>query len=344
MVKASNMSRVSSQAVKDTKQSAELSIIIVNCNSTAYLRKCLTSLRRNVSKAAVEIIVVDNASTRDDPGHVLAEFPEARLIRAKMNLGFARANNLGCDSSQGAYLLFLNPDTKILGNAIETMLDHLRILPDAGIVGCKLFNADGSVQTSCIQRFPTVLNQALNIEWLRQRWPRCRLWDIAPLCSDQSQAVPVQVISGACLMITREVFEKVGKFCEDYFMYGEDADLCYRVGKAGLKVYYVPDASVVHIGGGSSKESGRNQEADVMQRRAILRFCRRTRGPVYALAYRIVIGLVAALRLGIYPVLMLFRGRRFRVEIVRSDPDRWFAILKWAMGLDSGPAKQSQTS
>lgn len=304
----------------------------------------MTSLHANMSSEGKEVIVVDNASTQDDPGPVLAQFPEARLIRANMNLGFARANNLGYEYSQGAHLLFLNPDTEILGNAIETMLHHLRILPDAGIVGCKLFNADGSVQTSCVQRFPTVLNQALNIECLRKRWPECRVWDIAALCSNQNEAVPVQMISGACLMIRREVFKNVGKFCEDYFMYGEDADLCYRVGKAGLKVYYVPEATVIHFGGGSSNESGRNQNADVMQRRAILRFCQRTRGPIYAVAYRISVGLAVALRLGIYPVLRLFRGRRFRSEIVRSGPERWFAVLKWAIGLDGSPARPGHAS
>lgn len=314
----------------------ELSIIIVNFNSTAYLRKCLTSLRNTALTGQLEIIVVDNASTRDDPGQLVAEFPGIRLIRSAANMGFARANNLGYSCSRGAYLLFLNPDTEVLGNAIDTMLACLRSLPEAGIAGCRLLNADGSVQSSCVQRFPTILNQAWNIEYLRQHWPSLSFWGIAPLYTHPSHPVPVQVISGACLMIKRELFEKVGKFCEEYFMYGEDVDLCYQVSALGSTAYYIPDASVVHFGGASTKVAAGNPWAEIMQRRAKLLFCRRTKGAVYAWSYRVAIGLAAALRLGIYPLLKCFPEGPLRNGIIRSTPERWIAVLKWSMGLDRG--------
>lgn len=312
----------------------ELSIIIVNCNSTAYLRKCLASLRRNALGNEPEIFVIDNASMCDDPGQLVAEYPEVRLIRSEVNLGFARANNLGFEYSRGAYLLFLNPDTEIVGDAIGTMLARLRSLPDAGIMGCKLLNADGSVQTSCIQRFPTILNQALNIEYLRQRWPKLRLWGIAPLYSHPSQPVQVQVISGACLMIKRDVFEKVGKFCEDYFMYGEDADLCYRVREFGGKAFYTGEAMVTHYGGGSTNRKDANHWAAVMQRRAILQFLRRTRGPVAAAAYRATMTIAAAVRLVAFALLAPLRAHAAEKGLVCATAGKWIAVLKWAVGLD----------
>jgi GT2 family glycosyltransferase len=312
----------------------ELSIIIVNYNSLAYLEKCLASIRRNVDGVTLEIVVVDNASSCEDLERLNSEFPEIILVLSRTNLGFAKANNLGFTHCKGAYLLFLNPDTEIVGAAIQVMLSHLRTLPDAGMIGCKLLNADGSVQTSCIQRFPTVLNQALNMEYLRLRWPHFKLWGISPLFNNPLCPVDVQVISGACLMIKREAFENAGKFSEEYFMYGEDADLCYKIRQIGFKAFYTADASVSHYGGGSTKRTKGTQWSYVMQRRAILRFFEKTRGPRYARIYRITMGFMAVCRLAMFALLLPLR--RFRVEgrMIRSNPRTWIAILKWSFGLE----------
>lgn len=131
----------------------ELSIIIVNWNSLAFLRACLVSVYQHIAEIPFEVIVVDNASPEDDIDSLKQRFPDVQLIKSVVNLGFAGANNLGFKESKGDYVLFLNPDTQLIGNAIETMLDQAKLLPDAGVVGCKLLNTDLSVQTSCIQRF-----------------------------------------------------------------------------------------------------------------------------------------------------------------------------------------------
>ena len=314
--------------------SPELSIIFVNWNSLDYLRESLQSIYTATVGIDFEIIVVDNASSRDDATQLKAEFPRVTVVRSEKNLGFARANNLGFQQSSGKYVLFLNPDTKVIGPAIATMLGHLKSLPGAAVVGCKLLNSDGSVQTSCVQRFPTILNQILDVEFLRRRWPRWRIWGIAPLFSDAPEPAEVEVVSGACLMIERDAFERAGMFNQEYFMYAEDVDLCCQVHKLGRKVYYTGEARVVHYGGGTSKQRKGNQWVAVMQRQAILKFCQNTRGRFYAEAYRVAMGINAACRLALLALVLPFRRLAAENQIVHPTLGKWLGVLKWAIGVD----------
>src|SRR5260370_32513344 len=217
----------------------DLSIIFVNWNSVGFLRECLKSIYARPPAFSHEIIVVDNDSPDKDAHALKQEFPSARVIESKANLGFAGANNLGYRSSSGEFLLFLNPDTEVLYDSIETLMETIKAIPDVGIVGCRLLNTDGSIQTSCIQTFPTILNQVLDIEALQVRWPGCPLWNIAPLFSKSTSPASVEVISGACMMVRREVFEKTGVFCEDYFNFSADLGLCHKSLSLEFENYYV---------------------------------------------------------------------------------------------------------
>src|SRR5579872_7241306 len=212
----------------------ELSIICVNWNSVDYLRECIASVYEFTRDISFEIIVVDNASSQEGVDALKEKFPEVTLIKSAKNLGFAGANNLGFRRSSGAYVLLLNPDTKLISPAINVMLEHMKSLTDAGIVGCKLLNTDLSVQLTAIQKFPTILNQVFDLEYLQLRWPRCPLWEIAPLFSTSVKVIKVEVISGACMLLRRQVFQQVGMFSEEYFMYAEDIDLNYKVKSAGF--------------------------------------------------------------------------------------------------------------
>ncbi len=232
----------------------ELSIVIVNWNSLDYVRECIQSIYEHTIGINFEIIVVDNASTKGDVDTLKMMFSELIIIKNQKNLGFARANNMGCRQAKGAYVLLLNPDTKLVGSAINTLLEHIRSLPDSGIVGCRQVDPDLTVQTTSIQKFPTILNQLLNIEYLRLRWPDFRLWDIGPLFRENLHPVKVDVIPGACMLFRRELFEQVGMFSEDYFMYAEDIDLNYKIAKIGYKNYYISDALIIHYGGKSSSQ------------------------------------------------------------------------------------------
>src|ERR1700730_8165906 len=211
----------------------EISIIFVNWNSLNYLRECIASIYEHTHGIAFEIIVVDNASPEGGVDALKEEFPDLVLIKSGENLGFAGANNLGFKQSKGKCVLFLNPDTRLLNPAINIMLQALHSLPGAGIVGCKLLNGDLPVQTSSIMKFPGILNQVLQSEVLRLRWPSFPLWNIGPLFSSNPEPVKVEAITGACMMMRRDVFEKVGMFSEEYFMYAEDVDLCWKITRAG---------------------------------------------------------------------------------------------------------------
>jgi len=178
----------------------DLSIIIVNWNSKEYLRKCVGSILTGTRGLDFEIIVIDSASFDGCAEMLRNEFPRVRFIQSQENLGFAKANNLAFQSAIGEFLLFLNPDTEIVGPAINLLHSALKELPDAGAVGGKLLNSDGTVQTSCVQAFPTILNQCLSAEALRQLTPKARLWGMRAIFENGGKPSEVEMISGACLI------------------------------------------------------------------------------------------------------------------------------------------------
>ena len=312
----------------------DLSIIFVNWNSVGFLRECLKSIYARPPAFSHEIIVVDNDSPNKDAHALKQEFPSARVIESKANLGFAGANNLGYRSSSGEFLLFLNPDTEVLDDSIETLMETVKAIPDAGIVGCRLLNTDGSIQTSCIQTFPTILNQVLDIEALRMRWPACPLWNIAPLFNESTSPTSVEVISGACMIVRRGVFEKAGLFSEDYFMYAEDLDLCHKVRDLGLKNYYVGSAEVLHHGGKSSIQKPVSQWSTTMKMNSMEKFCSKTRGRLYACLYRTSIGATSLVRLLVIGLLRPLRSLGIKTLSAGNAWAKWCAILRWAIGLD----------
>lgn len=315
----------------------DVSIIFVNWNAEHYLREAIASVYEFTSGLTFEMIVVDNASPAGGVDAIGEEFPEVQIIKSRQNLGFAKANNLGFGHSRGVAVLFLNPDTRLVSPAINVMLQELKALPEAGVLGCKLLNTDLSVQTSCIQKFPTLLNQVLDAEALQRRWPGCPLWDIRPLLEAESGPVRVEVISGACMMLRRPVFERVGLFSEDYFMYAEDLDLCFKTKHAGLGNYLVGRATVVHHGGGSSRQSSANEWSTTMKQKAIQHFCAKTRGRVYASAYRATMACVAAVRLALIGVMSFAGILRCDKERLRFASQKWNAVFKWAVGLYDPP-------
>jgi len=315
----------------------DLSIIIINWNSKAYLRECLKSLAGSANILECEILVIDNASYDGSALMVATEFPRVTFIQSDRNLGFSGGNNRAARQAKGDFLLFLNPDTVGEGDALVKLVQTLRRLPDAGIVGARLLNSDRTLQTSCVQSFPTVVNQVLDCELLRRCFPRSSLWGMAALFGDSLEPVPVEAISGACLMIKREVFERLGGFDERYFMYSEDIDLGFKVHQAGYKCYYMPTATVIHHGGGCSRNA-RSAFSNVMIRESVYRFMRLHRGRLAAGCFRLSIGISALLRL---PVAMA-------IWLVRKEPGlnaaasvrKWISIFRWSLGMESWSAKQ----
>lgn len=311
----------------------DLSIIIVNWNSSAYLEKCLDSVYANTRGLSFEVIVVDNASF-DGCGEMLARrFPKAKFIQSQVNMGFSGANNRGFGESSGRNLLFLNPDTEVSVGALPAMLTALERTPHAGVIGARLLNSDGSVQSSCIQKFPSFLSHIIDTDFLRTSFPRLRCWGSWHLYEKQSGPVAVDMISGACMMVRRSSFEKVGLFSTDYFMYAEDLDLCFKFYQAGFRNHYLDQAAVVHHGGVSSSAAEMDYISTVLIRDSVWKFFSLRHGRRYAMAYRTTVVLASMLRCSILGgILMLTLGRCHRVQCALF---KWAAVFRWGIGIAS---------
>ena len=311
----------------------DLSIIIVNWNSSGYLEKCLKSIVDNTSGISYEIIVVDNASY-DGCDRVVNRYSGvATLIQSGSNLGFARANNLGYRHSTGDVLLFLNPDTEISGDALQEMYRTSISLRDAGGIGCKVLNSDGTIQTSCIQAFPTIANQLLDAEFLRRLFPKLRFWGMRPLFEACDSPVEVEVIAGSCLMAHRVAFQKAGFFSEEYFMYGEDLDLCYKLRGCGYRNYHTGGASVVHHGGGSTKSTGERSFSSVRMRDSVAKFLRKSRGNLYTRIF--VFSLQFASLARIVLLLILYPAALLKLldkTTLINGLAKWKNIFLWSIG------------
>jgi GT2 family glycosyltransferase len=318
--------------VENTAMPVDMSIIIVNWKSAHYVQKCLESIYKDMSALLFEIIVIDNASYDSCDTMISEQYPTVRFIQSSFNLGFAGANNKAYKQSCGKTLLFLNPDTEIIGQAITMMHRLLWETPEAGAIGCTLLNTDGTLQASCIQAFPTILNQLLDAEALRRHFPVLSLWGMRPLFERSEIPLPVEVVSGACLMVKRNAFESAGLFSTDYFMYAEDTDLCYKIRSSGLVVYYTAEASVVHHGGGSSKLRGRDYFAAVVMQESLFRFMIKCHGKLYGYLYRITMGSAALFRAAILISLIILIPRRSVHEALRISLGKWIKIFRWSIG------------
>lgn len=301
----------------------ELSIIILNWRSKDLLRDCIQSIKSETRNITFEVIVVDGASY-DGAGEMLAqEHPDVRFFQLDENGGFAKGNNRAARHAQANTLLFLNPDTIVLDHAIEKLFAAFSRDETIGIAGLKLLNSDKSIQTSAVQPFPNISNQVLDFDLFLNTFPTFPLWGNAALY--QNNPAPVQVISGACLMIQKELFEKVGGFNEAYFMYAEDAHLCWDARRLGFKVMYLPVGEVIHHGGGSSSGKKVSSFASRTFRHSVYLFLQRTRSPFYAELYRYSIWLCAVTRLSCLSVINLLRPNR-----VANSIEKWKNAMLWA--------------
>jgi GT2 family glycosyltransferase len=305
----------------------DLSILIVNWKSAHYLGPCLRSVYQNTAGLDFEVIVLDNASYDGSAELVRTDFPNVIFVQSEENLGFTKGNNVAFRYAVGDTILLLNPDTEVLPDAIPHLFSQLHAIPDAGAIGCRLLNSDGSTQTTCVQAFPTLWNQILDIGLLKRTFPTWNLWGMRPLFRNPESPVAVDMICGACIMIKRALFEKVGLLSTEYLMYGDDLDLCYKIKRAGYAVYYTGEAAVTHHGGKSSG-SLKQGLADLWIRVAAYKFLVATRGEAYGNLYRATLAVCATVRLALSCCLLPF-GRGAAPFL------KWKRILQWSMGIDS---------
>jgi GT2 family glycosyltransferase len=231
----------------------DLSIIIINWNTKFLLEDCLASIFNSNSSIDHEVIVVDNFSTDGSIEMIKSKFPSVVLIENSENLGFCRAANKAIRISKGENLLILNSDTKIFTGSLDALVKFTKDHLDAGAVGPMLINPDGSLQYSC-RRFPSFIMGTIH----------AFLGFVSPSNSytksymmidwDHKTEREVGWISGAAMFLRKKAVLDVGLFDENYFMYVEDVDICYQLWKKGWKVYYCPQAKIMHYIGESSRQ------------------------------------------------------------------------------------------
>ncbi|SHM44642.1 Glycosyltransferase, GT2 family [Fibrobacter sp. UWB7] len=230
------------------------SVIIIAYNSCDFIPACLKSVRDACEGIDSQIIVLDNGSTEPIIPEIKNFFPEVEWIDSKENLGFGKGCNLAEKHATKPYLFFINPDTIISKNAFREMLKFMEEHPEAGTVGCRILNEDGTLQWACRRSFPTIVSAVSKTIGLAAMFPKSKtLASYNMTYADPDEMIEVDAISGSFFCIRRDVYEKLNGFDEDYFMYGEDLDLCFRTKQMGLKNYYTPVTNILHFKGQSCR-------------------------------------------------------------------------------------------
>jgi hypothetical protein len=230
-----------------------ITVVIVSYNTHDILRNCLDALYRNSREIDMEVIVVDNASHDGTPDMIRAEFPMVRLIVNSMNSGFAAANNQAYAVSSGRYIVLLNPDAYLRPSSLANGIAFMDRNPLCGLCGGKIISPEGRLEPSA-RRFPSALSKLLTISGLSWRFsgsPVINRHEFGGFSHDRP--MEVDWVPGTFTIVRREMLENIGFFDERFYLYYEETDLCLRAKKEGWKVYFIPDAEVMHIGGASSK-------------------------------------------------------------------------------------------
>jgi len=236
-----------------------LSVIIVNYNVKNYLEQCLYSVQKAAIGIDIEIYVIDNNSVDGSVEMVRNSFPDVKLIANTDNKGFATACNQGLELSAGKYALLLNPDTVVSDNSFSACIQFMETHKDAGALGVRMINGQGQFLPESKRSLPTPLISFYKIFGLSALFPKSKKFGKYQLkYIAENELAEVEVLSGAFMFLRTETLQKTGFLDEQFFMYGEDIDLSYRITKAGYKNYYFPETSIIHYKGESTKKASLN--------------------------------------------------------------------------------------
>lgn len=254
----------------------DLSIIIVSYNTSGMLRDCLLSLQDATKGLVTETFVVDNCSPDDSVEMVATNFPDVHLIANKENAGFTKANNQALRICSGRNALLLNPDTEAKPDSLACMVRYLDEHPEVGCIGPKLLNTDGTLQKNGT-RFPVPWREFFAITGLRHLNSKAferACWGR----EDFDSTAEVDSVSGACIMVRSSVLNKIGLLDEDFFMFYEEVELCWRIHRAGNKIVYLAESEVIHHWMGSVRQNSKAMTARLMKSSLI--YYRKTGGPI----------------------------------------------------------------
>jgi GT2 family glycosyltransferase len=284
----------------------KLSIVIVNYNVKHFLEQCLHSVRKAIHNIDAEVFVVDNNSVDGSIGMLVHKFPEVKLIANKRNVGFARANNQAIKQSKGEYVLLLNPDTVVEENSFEKIIAFMDATPDAGGLGVKMIDGRGHFLPESKRGLPTpwvAFYKIFGLSSLFKNSKRFGRYHLSYLSNDEIHKV--DVLAGAFMFMRREALEKTGLLDEDYFMYGEDIDLSYRITQNGYHNYYYPETTIIHYKGESTKKGSLNYVR--MFYNAMIIFARKHFSKQYVSLFSFFIHLAIYIRAGIAAIHRLVK-------------------------------------
>jgi GT2 family glycosyltransferase len=308
-----------------------VSIVVVTWNAKRYVEECLASLRAN-APCGTEVIVVDNGSSDGTPDLIRETFPEVRLIVNAANHGFARGNNIGIAASRGRYLFLVNSDVNVPAGCLQKIIKYMDSHPEVGLLGPQMLGPHHEIRRSTM-RSPTLANLfgralALDTIFRGTRWAGGFL--MGDFAHDATREV--EVLNGWFWVARRQAVEQVGGLDEQFFMYGEDLDWCYRFRAAGWKLVFFAGAAAVHYGGMSSAAAP--VRFYVEMQRANLQYWKKHHGRLSCVGYRLIAVLHELLRMAGYAVVRLFRApapseaaHKFR---------RSLGSLNWILRIDGG--------
>jgi N-acetylglucosaminyl-diphospho-decaprenol L-rhamnosyltransferase len=278
----------------------DMSIVLVCWNNKQYLDPCLESLFRDELNCTFDVVVVDNGSTDGSQEMLQEKYPEVMLIQNSKNEGLSRASNQGIEATNGKYVLLLNNDTIVNAPSLDSMVTFLDENPKVGAVGCKLLNADGTTQ-SCYNHFSTYWEEILIAtrvgELFRPGYPSI---------VDADERKSVDWMSSACLLLRRSALDQVGLLDEEYFIYGDEADLQYRIKKAGWEIWYLPEAKIIHYGGRSMDRWPRRK----MVYRGKMLFYQKNYGAFQSFLLRIMLAILSLLKVIVWSFVFLIPSMR----------------------------------
>ncbi|MDX1991563.1 MAG: glycosyltransferase family 2 protein [bacterium] len=294
----------------------DLSIIIVSWNVRDLLAACLRSIEATAGHLKLETIVVDSASSDDSVAMMQRDFPHVTVLAQHENVGYTRGNNIGLQAAKGRYLLLLNPDTEIMGDALTQMVAYLDAHPEVGVVGPHTLNTDGSYQ-STRRRFPTVLLAFFESTWLQPYAPKTLLDRFYVNDAPQDATLEVDWVQGSALLARREIYDQIGGLDEGYVMFSEELDWCKRAKQHGWRVVYLGSANITHHGGKSTDQASARKHIYFQESK--LRYFRKYHGVWVAVVLRVFLLLSYSLQLLLEAAKALIGSKRtMRQERIRT--------------------------
>jgi N-acetylglucosaminyl-diphospho-decaprenol L-rhamnosyltransferase len=302
-----------------------LSVIIVSWNTRQLLKNCLDSIFANPPTSPFEIWVVDNASTDGTPKMVQERYSQVHFIENHENVGFARANNQAIKQCTGKYILLLNPDTFVDSCSLEIMVDFLEGNSMAGAAGARLFNPDGTMQISS-HPWPTLSRELLRLFHLDRILPYTEYPQNKWI---KGSAQEVDVLMGACLILRKDILDQIGYLDEDYFIYSEEVDLCYRIQRAGWSLYWIPQAKVVHFGGQSTQQVPTQMFLNLYHSK--IKYFRKHYGTLAAKIYILILMFASLSRIVMVPIIFFEKAvyRRRHLTLV----NRYWRLIITLFGM-----------